>query len=68
MLKRDMISKSLSKSSNCFYPKNEKNKLKDEKEIIEDDEKRREAIKDNLKKMISLKKENHFKAKEILVT
>jgi len=68
MLKKDKVSKSLSKSSNIFYPNKEKEILKVDKELIENDEKRKEAIKNNLKKIISLKKENNFKAKEILVT
>ncbi len=68
-MKTNKVSKSFSKSSKSFFPKNDKESKKEEAdEIIENDETRREAIKENLKKMIALKKENHLKAKEILVT
>jgi len=67
-MKRNIYSKSLSKSTGSFFPKNDGNLLKDQNELNGNEEKRREAIRENLKKMISLKKENHIKAKEILVT
>jgi len=68
MLKGNKFSKNLSKSSSSFFPKKDNIGINDiDNSNIENEETRRKSIKGDLKKMVSLKKENNSKAKEILV-
>lgn len=69
--KPNSINKNLSKSSTAFFYKKEKNQIENfqfDQDKEENEELRRETIRENLKKMIEIKKENKSKSKEILVT
>lgn len=68
MKKSKSLNINLSKSSTAFFNKGEKNILENiQIDKQEQDELRRDLIKENLKKMIEMKKMNKNKSKEILV-
>jgi len=68
MKKSKSLNINLSKSSTAFFNKGEKNILENiQIDKQEQDELRRDLIKENLKKMIEMKKMNKNKSNEILV-
>lgn len=69
MSKLNSMTKKLSKSTSAFYPKKETYTCATiNLEVEGNKDIRRKSIKENLRKMVELKKENITKSKDILVS